>query len=44
MENQPIDLQSNSMDWFLYERDLHYYRVKVDKEGSMGHSVKFVQS
>ena len=27
--NQSIDLQTNSMDWFLYDRDLHHERVKV---------------
>ena len=27
--NQSIDLQSNSMEWFLYDRDLHHERVKV---------------
>ena len=26
--NQSIDLQSKSMDWFLYDRDLHHERVK----------------
>ena len=26
--NQPIDLQSKSMDWFLYYMDLHHERVK----------------
>ena len=25
--NQLIDLQRKSMDWFLYDRDLHYKRV-----------------
>ena len=25
--NQSIDFQSNSMDWFLYDRDLHHERV-----------------
>ena len=27
--NQPIDLQSKSMDWFLYDRDLRHERVKI---------------
>ena len=27
-ENHSIDLHSKSMDWFLYDRDLHYERVK----------------
>ena len=26
--NQSIDLQGKSMDWFLYDRDLHHERVK----------------
>ena len=26
--NQSFDLQSKSMDWFLYDRDLHHERVK----------------
>ena len=26
--NQSIDLQSKSMDWFLYDRDLCHERVK----------------
>ena len=26
--NQSIDLQSKSMDWFLYDKDLHRERVK----------------
>ena len=26
--NQPIDLQSKSMDWFLYYMDLHHERFK----------------
>ena len=26
--NQSIDLQSKSMDWFLYNNDLHHERVK----------------
>ena len=26
--NQSIDLQSISMDWFLYDRDLYHERVK----------------
>ena len=26
--NQSIDLQSKSMDWFLYDRDLRHERVK----------------
>ena len=26
--NQSIDLQSKSMDWFLFDRDLHHERVK----------------
>ena len=26
--NQSIDLQSKSMDWFLYDNDLHHERVK----------------
>ena len=25
--NQPIDLQSKSVDWFLYDRDLRYEKV-----------------
>ena len=25
--NQPIDLQSKSMDWFLYDKDLRHERV-----------------
>ena len=25
---QVIDLQSKSMDWFLYDKDLHHERVK----------------
>ena len=28
-ENQPIDLQSKLLDWFLYDRDLHHERVNV---------------
>ena len=27
--NQSIDLQTKSMDWFLYDRDLRHERVKV---------------
>ena len=27
--NQSIDLLSNSMDWFLYDRDLRHERVKT---------------
>ena len=27
--NQSIDLQSKSMDWFLYDNSLHHERVKV---------------
>ena len=27
--NQSIDLQSKSMDWFLYDIDLHHERVKI---------------
>ena len=27
--NQPIDLQSKSMDWCLYDSDLRHERVKV---------------
>ena len=27
--NQAIDLQSKSMDWFLYDRDLHHERVNT---------------
>ena len=26
--NQPIDLQGKSMDWFLYDRDVHHARIK----------------
>ena len=26
--NPPIDLQSKSMDWFLYDMDLHHEKVK----------------
>ena len=26
-KNQPIDLQSKSIDWFLHDRDLHHERV-----------------
>ena len=26
--NQSIDLQSKSMDWFLYDRDVRHERVK----------------
>ena len=29
-KNQIIDLQSNSMDWFLHYRDLRHERVKLD--------------
>ena len=28
--NQSIDLRSKSMDWFLYDNDLHHERVKGD--------------
>ena len=28
--NQSIDLQSNSMDWFLYDNGLHHERVKKE--------------
>ena len=27
--NQFIDLQSKSMDWFLYDNDLHHERVNM---------------
>ena len=27
--NQSIDLQSKSMDWFLYDRDLRHERVNA---------------
>ena len=27
--NQPIDLQSKLMNWFLYDRDLYHKRVNV---------------
>ena len=27
--NQSIDLQSKSMDWFLYDRDLRHERAKM---------------
>ena len=27
--NQSIDLQSKSVDWFLYDRDLRHERVKA---------------
>ena len=30
--NQSIDLQSKSVDWFLYDRDLRYERVKLIKK------------
>ena len=30
-KNQSIDLQSKSMDWFLYGRDLRLERVKKSK-------------
>ena len=26
--NQSINLESKSMDWFLYDRDLHHEKVK----------------
>ena len=26
--NQPIDLQSKSMNWFLYDKDIRHERVK----------------
>ena len=29
IENQSIDLQSKSMDWFLYDRDLRHERVNA---------------
>ena len=28
-KNQSIDLQSKSIDWFLYDRDLHHERVNA---------------
>ena len=28
--NQPIDLQSKTMDWFLYDRDLRHEWVKME--------------
>ena len=27
--NQSIDLDSQSMDWFLHDRDIHHERVNV---------------
>ena len=33
--NQSIDLQRKSMDWFLYDRDLHHERVKAFLEGKI---------
>ena len=27
--NQSIDLQSKSMDWFLYDRDLYHERLNM---------------
>ena len=27
IKNQSIDLQSKSMDWFLYDRDLRHERI-----------------
>ena len=30
-KNQSIDLQSKSMGWFLYDRDLRHERVKYHK-------------
>ena len=27
--NQSIDLQSKSVNWFLYDKDLHHERVKI---------------
>ena len=27
--NQSVDLQSKSLDWFLYDRDFHHERIKV---------------
>ena len=29
--NQSIDLQSKSMDWFLYDNSLRHERVKLNK-------------
>ena len=31
--NQSTDLQSKSMDWFLYDRELHHERVKQKEIG-----------
>ena len=28
--NQSTDLQGKSMDWFLYDRDFHHKRVRVE--------------
>ena len=32
--NQSIDLQSKSMDWFLYDKGLRHERVNGDKQSS----------
>ena len=31
-KNQTIDLQSNPMDWFLYDKDLRHERVNSTYE------------
>ena len=33
--NQFIDLKSKSIDWFLYDRSLHYERVKTASNEQM---------
>ena len=39
--NQSIDLQSKSMDWFLYHRDLRHERVNILIELYFNHLIRF---
>ena len=38
--NQSIDLQSKSVDWFLYKRDIRFF-AEIAKDYSVSTYVKF---
>ena len=40
--NQSIDLQSISMDWFLYDRDFRHARVKI-KRPRVGSGIMYLE-
>ena len=42
--NQSIYLQSNSMDWFLYDRNLHHERVNYFQKKVLSYAFEYICS